>query len=515
LNLDKLRATWSGLETRSQLTLVVSAVAVVAVLYLVYSFSSKPSFSTLATGLDPAQTGQAEKALASAGVTYRIDGAGTSISVRSGQESQARVALAEKGVLNNGHVGFELFDKSSLSTTDFQQQVDYQRALEGEIAMTIEQIQGVSSATVQLVLPQDSLFSDQQTKPTAAVLVNGGSNLDASTLRGIAHLVASSVKNLDAQNVTITDETGTLLWPSGDGGAGANASTKLQADNLYASQLEGQINALLTSTLGAGKAIARVHADLDVDQTTIAKVTYAKKGTPLTKNVDSETLKSKGGAASVPSGTTANATPSYAASATASGAGSSSDYSHTTGQTSFGVNRTVERSVVAPGTVRKLDVALVVDKSVPAAQVTALQKSVASLAGITPKRGDTIAVTQIAFAKPKKVPVQAKPSPIAGVMANPLGLARDVGIGIAALVFLFLIRRSLKRREGEQSVPEPTWLRELESGFTVAELEAAPARRALPPIEDPERDALRTQVEEIVQRQPEAIASQVATWMKE
>lgn len=512
MNLVKLRETWSGLETRSQLTLVGSALAVLVTFYLVYSFASKPSYSTLVTSLDPAQTGQAEKALASAGVSYRVDNGGTGISVRSGEESRARIALAEKGVLNNGHVGFEIFDKSSLATTDFQQQVDYQRALEGEIAMTIEQVQGVSSADVQLVLPAETLFADQQSKPTAAVLLNGGSSLDAPTVRGIAHLVASSVKGLDAQNVTITDETGTLLWPAADAGGGATTQTKLQADALYASQLEGQINALLTSTLGAGKALARVHADLNVDQTRIDKVTYAKKGVPLTQQTDQETLQSKGGGAALPSGTSANATtPSYAATAT-SGNGQS-NYSHTTGQTSYGVDKTIERSVLAPGSVNRLDVALVVDRSVPAAQVASLQKSVASLAGITPARGDTLAVSHVAFAK--QTVSAAKPSPVAGLMQNPLGLAKDALIGLGALAFLFAMRRSLKRREGEENVPEPTWLREIQTGLTVAELESAPARRALPPVEDPEHDAIRTQVEEIVQHRPEAIADQVAAWMKE
>jgi flagellar M-ring protein FliF len=517
VNLAKLRETWSGLETRSQLTLVGSVLAVLIALYMVHSFASKPSYSTLATGLDPATTGQAEKALASAGVTYRIDSGGTSISVLSGEESQARVALAEKGVLNSGHVGFEIFDKSSLSATDFQQQVDYQRALEGEIAMTIEQIQGVSSADVQLVLPTDNLFADKQTKPTAAVLVNGGSSLDATTIRGIAHLVSSSVKGLDVQNVTITDETGTLLWPNGDGG-GATADTKLQADNLYASQLAGQINALLTSTLGPNKATARVHADLNVDQTTVAKVTYAKTGTPLTTNKDTETLQSKGGgAAALPSGTNANTTPSYAAGAV-SGSGGQSKYNHTTGSTQYGVDKEIQRSVVAPGSVNRLDVALIVDKSVPKAEVTSIQKSVASLAGITPSRGDTLAVSQVTMAPQTTPATQAKPSPIAVIMTNPLGMARNVLLALAAIVFLFMIRRALKRREGEASVPEPTWLRELESGLTVAELEAMPARRALPPspaIDDPAHQALRTQVEEIVNRQPQAVANQVSAWMKE
>jgi flagellar M-ring protein FliF len=512
MNLSRIKETWSGLETRSQLTLVGSALAVVVTLFLVYSYASKPSYSTLATGLDPAQTGQAEKALASAGVTYRIDTGGTAISVKSGEESQARVALAEKGVLNGGHVGFEIFDKTSLGTTDFQQNVDYQRALEGEIATTIEQIQGVASADVQLVMPQDSLFADQQAKATAAVLVNGGSGLDASTIGGIAHLVASSVKGLDPQDVTITDETGSLLWPSSSGGTVAGGLSKLQADNVYSAQLAAQINQMLASTLGAGKAQANVHADLNVDQTTLDKVTYAKKGVPLQTQTDTETLKSKGGSLSVPAGTTTNtnATPSYAA--TASGGGNS-NYNHQTGTTTFGYDKTIEHSIVAPGSINKVDVSLVFDQSVPAAQVASLQKSVASLAGITPARGDTLAVSRVAFAK--QATSAAKSSPLS-MLGNPLGLAKNVLMVLASLVFLFLMRRALKRREGEKSLPAATWLREIESGVTVAELAGATAALpALPSAQEQQRSAIRDQVEEIAQNQPEAIASQVAQWMKE
>jgi flagellar M-ring protein FliF len=511
MNIARAREIWNGLETRSQLTLVGSLIAVVATFFFLYNLASKPSYSTLASGLTAADTGAAEKALASAGVTYKIENGGTQISVKSGEESQARVALAEKGVLNGGHVGFEIFDKSKLGATDFQQKIDYQRALEGEVARTIEQIQGVSGADVQLVLPDESLFANEQTKATAAVLVSGGSSLDGSTVRGIANLVASSVKSLDASHVTITDETGSLLWPTGDAAGGTNASTKLEADNLYAAQLAGQINALLTSTLGAGKALARVHADLNVDQTTIDKVTYAKKGTPLTQQTETETLQSKGGGLALPSGTSANTTPSYAAGA--AGSNGQSQYNNKKDSTSFGVDKTISRSVVAPGSVNKLDVALVVDQSIPAAQVASLQKSIASLAGITPARGDTIAVSRIAFAK-QTATTPAKGSPLA-LLQNPIGLAKKVLLGIGAMLFLFMMSRALKRREGEGSVPEPTWLRELESGMTVAELQAAPARAALPPVEDSQRTELYERVEEIVANKPEAIAHQVAAWMKE
>jgi flagellar M-ring protein FliF len=331
-------------------------------------------------------------------------------------------------------------------------------------------------------------------------------------VRGIANLVASSVKGLEASKVTITDETGALLWPTGDGPAGTSANTKLEADNLYASQLTSQINALLTSTLGAGKATARVHADLNVDQTTIDKVTYAKKGTPLTQQTDTETLQSKGGGTSLPAGTTTNtANSAYAATA---GTNGQSQYNHKTDETTYGVDKTIQRSIVAPGSVNKLDVALVVDSSIPAAQVTQLQKSVASLAGITPARGDTIAVSRIAFAKPAAA-TTTKSSPLTSVMSDPIALLKKVLLGLGALIFLFMMRRALKRREGEASVPEPTWLREIEGGMTVAELEAAPSMPALPSADVERRDQAREAVEEIANNKPEAIAHQVAAWMKE
>jgi flagellar M-ring protein FliF len=514
MNIARLREGWSSLETRSQITLVGAVLGVLVTFYLLYSMAGGTSYSTLASNLDPSATGKAESALASAGVAYKVAAGGTELDVPSSSLSQARIALAAKNILgSNADSSFSSFNKSSLGTTDFQQQVQYQTALQDEIGQTIEQIQGVNSATVTLVLPQDTLFADQQSKASAAVLVGGGDELDASTVAGIAHLVSSSVKGLDSNNVTITSDSGALLWPNGANGAGGSGATsKLQADSTYSSRLAAQVNALLTSTLGPNKALAQVHADLNVDQTTLDKVTYAKKGVPLTQQTQTETLQSKGGGAQLPAGATTNTTTgSYAATTNGNG---QSQYSNKTSTTTFGIDKTIQHSVVAPGTVNKLDVALMVDSSVPAAQVASLQKSVSSLVGLTPSRGDTIAVTRMAFAKPAATTTTAA-GPLAK-LGNPMGLAKDVGIGLAALLFLFFMRRALKRREGEASVAEPTWLRELERGMTVAELESGAPPLALPSPADLERrNAVREQVEEIAANSPEAIASQVAAWMKE
>jgi flagellar M-ring protein FliF len=513
MTLTRVRDLWRSLEPRGQLTIVGSVLAVIVTFWFLYSYASKPSYTMLETGVDPARTGQMTGALAGAGIAYTVGNGGTEIDVRQSDLSQARITLASKGLGDGNQVGFEIFDKTSMTATDFQQKIAYQRALEGEVDRAIQQIDGVTSADVQLVLPEDTLFVDQSSKASAAVLLGTAGELDPSTVAGIAHLVAAGVKGLSTQNVTITDQTGALLWPNQNSSGSVTAGTKLAAEQLYDAQLAGSINAMLSSTLGAGMAQARVHADLNVDQTTIDKITYANKGTPLSSQTQQEKLKSSGGSPVLPAGTASNTTttsPSYTASASGS---STSNYQNKTDNTTYGVNKQVERTTVAPGGVNKVDVALLVDSSVPKATVASLKQSVASMAGLDPKRGDSLAVSQIAFAKQQN-PSAATASPVASAMKNPLGLAKWIGLALATALFLFFVRRGLKRREREGIAAEPTWLREIERSVPVAELTAAPARTAPDPIHE-RRAALKAEAEEIAEKQPEQIALQVSEWLKE
>lgn len=509
---SRVQDLWRGLELKGQITIVGAAVAIIAAAFFLYGFAGKPSYTTLASGLQPSDSGDVTQALESAGIGYRLGGGGTSVSVPENDVAAARVALAKQGLPRGSHVGFELFDKKSLGVTDFQQKVDYQRALEGEIARTVEQIDGVRGAQVQLVLPDDSLFADQGPKASAAVLITT-SGLDASSVRAIAHLVASSVKGLDAAQVTITDSGGQLLWPTSDTGTTPSSASRLQAEQLYAGQLASQVNALLTATLGANKAESRVHATLAMDQTTLEKVTYGKKGIPLQQQSDTETLGGQNGstAGGAGAGTTAN-TATYGSTGTPT-AGGSSNYNHKTDSTVYGVDKTIERTTVAPGAVQKLDVALLLDTSVAPQQVESLKQAVGAMVGIDTKRGDTLSVSRLTFA-PVKASKPATAGPL-GAVGNPIALAKKVGLAIAALVFLLMMRKGLKRREEEGVVPEPTWLREIEASVPLAELEAAPTTRIQIDPEAARRGSMKTELEEIARSQPQQVATQVTQWMKE
>ena len=167
------------------------------------------------SGVEPSQTGKMTSTLSAQGISYQLQNNGTAIAVQSNQTAKARVALAGANLLGNTQPGFSLFDKQNLGESNFQQQVTYQRALQGQLDETIDSVQGVSGAQVELVLPsaQNQIFGENQSASSAAVLLSGTSSLDPSSVRGIAQLVASSVPGLQLSKVTITDASGELLWP--------------------------------------------------------------------------------------------------------------------------------------------------------------------------------------------------------------------------------------------------------------------------------------------------------------
>src|SRR3954454_16390831 len=315
-------ALFNSMSLRGKLTLAACALGFLAASLFIVKMAGAPWYTTVMTGVDPAKTTQITGALSAAGVPFEIQNGGTAIAVQKGKETAANVALASKGLNNSStQPGFEILDKQKLGASSQQQQIAYQRGLEGTIANTISQIDGASGAQVHLTLPQDNLFADESRAATAAVLIPGDTaSMDPNSVRGIANLVASSVPGLKAQSVTITDGTGSMLWPSGDG-SGADAGglpSKTAAEARYNAQLEGSLNSLLTQTLGPGKAQVQVHSDLNVDKSEAEQLTYGKKGVPLTEDKTVESLKGTGAGSAGAAGTASNL-PGYAANAASGG----------------------------------------------------------------------------------------------------------------------------------------------------------------------------------------------------
>jgi len=510
-SINSVRDTWRNIEPRGQLTLVISFLLIAVTGYFLWSYATKPSYTAVQTNLNPADTNRVTQALASAGVTYKVVNGGTEVDVLSSEQSKASVALASKGVGPGNHASLADMSSLGLGATDFQQRVAFQRGLEGDIASQIEGIDGISGAQVQLVLPTDTLFQDQSSAARASVLLTDNGALTASTVAGIAHMVSSSVQGLDSNDVTITDNLGQLLWPAGGVGAGGTvgATAKLAQQQAYDAEMAADINAMLARTLGPNKAEARVNAQLDLNQVTNDSVSYDGKSVPLVVQKDNEKLNGSGAGASGVAGTGSNIPPVYQNGGGASGSGSS--YDHQSGTTTFGANKVISHETVAPGAVEKQSVALLFDSSIKPPAITAIKNTVSGMVGLDPSRGDQITTASVPFTK---VPDAAAAS------GGPLGalsimdMAKYAAGGLGSVVFLFLVRRNLKRREGEARHPEPTWLREISGHTPIAALEPSIADR-IPPEVIQQRQNVQKQAEEIVQKQPEHVAMQVQQWMNE
>jgi flagellar M-ring protein FliF len=497
-----------ALPPRTKGVLAVATVAILAIVFFMLKLATAPTYSLISSGLDPAQTGKITAALDEQGITYELRNNGTALAVNKSQVPQARIALASQGVSvssSGSQEGYGLLDKTKLGSSQFQQQVTYQRALEGELANMINGVEGVTGANVQLVLPEDTLFASEKSAATASVMLqNTADTLQPGAVRGIAQMTASSVKGLKVGDVTITDGSGQLLWPQGDGTtAGATGATKQATEASKARELESKVNAMLASTLGPGKAQVQVSVDMNVDKTNLKELTYGKTGVPTRTTSDIEKLKGTGSTSGGTAGTGSNV-PTYSNNG-ANGSGNS-NYNHTIKTTEQAIDKQVKTTDVAPGAINKMSVALLVDKSIPKPVFDSLQKTVATAAGVDSSRGDTLTATQMAFAK---APV-AKTGPVPTTLLGPL---KWVGIGLAALLFLFFMARGLRKREAE-SLGTPAWLKEIEEPITLAQLEqntaAVPVPAGLPPRVP---DASLHQLDQLMEREPERVAAQVKQWM--
>jgi flagellar M-ring protein FliF len=505
----------SRLTPRGWLIAGGTLVGAILFVYLFLHMVSAPSYTTIVSGIAPSQTSKMTSTLSGQGVSYELQNNGTAIGVPSNQASKARVALAGANLLGNAQPGFtQLFEHQNLGESNFQQQVTYQRALQGQLDETIDSVQGVSGAQVTLVLPssQNQIFGEDQNASSAAVLLSGTSALDQASVRGIAQLVASSVPGLQLGKVTITGASGQLLWPAAGGGGAGGGGEVQEAEQRYDQTMEASLDAMLAQTLGAGKAQVLVYANMNVDQTTKEALEYAKTGTPTQQSKSTETLTGSGSGAGGVTGT-ANLTTA------ATGAGGKSNFKHETTTSSLGVSKTVTHSTIAPGTVESQHVSVLLDKSVPAGSLPAIREAITNAAGIQTKRGDTISIGQVAFAK----------SSTTAPAASPLADAKYVLLGLGAIIFLFFTTRTLRKRERE-TIDEPVWLRELEVPMRLSELERETAVRPAPAMagvasgnggggsagEPPLTGAsARKQVEQLVDSNPDRVAQQLRSWIQE
>ncbi|HEX7686738.1 MAG TPA: flagellar basal-body MS-ring/collar protein FliF [Burkholderiaceae bacterium] len=351
--------------------------ALVAVVIAIGLWSSQGDYRVLFANLPDKEGGAVVAQLAQMQVPYKFAEGGSAILVPADKVNEVRLKLASQGLPKSSVVGFELMDNARFGQTQTQERVNLQRALEGELTRTISSIDAVESARVHLALPNQNGFFREQQKPSASVvlMLRGGRVLDRAQLAGIVHLVASSVPELQPKDVSVLDQTGTLLTQNGDHDGQGLDPTQLQ----YVNQMEGgyvkRIQELLEPVVGAANLRATVTADVDFSQSDATSEQFKpNQGDPKDATVRSQQLSDTGtGANAVPSGVpgaTSN-TPPVPATAPINGAsaplqaaqgGSVGPNGHRETVTNYEVDRTVRVARGATGLVRRLNAAVVVNQ---------------------------------------------------------------------------------------------------------------------------------------------------------
>ncbi len=240
-------------------------------------WNAQPDLQVLFTNLAPEDAGEMANRLKEKKVPFRLTHNGTTLLVPGDQVHELRLSLAAEGLPKGGGVGFEVFDRNSIGVTDFVQRLNYQRALQGELSRTIKQIREIESVRVHIATPRESLFVEEQKKPTASVFVKTriGMTLTPSQVEGIVHLVASAVEGLEPNHISVVDMSGKVLSKRGSSSPiGQLTSTQLEYQQSIEEGLRKKVQGMLEEVLGPGKAIARISAEIDFQQVVVTEEKY-------------------------------------------------------------------------------------------------------------------------------------------------------------------------------------------------------------------------------------------------
>lgn len=442
---DKAKNLWTARSMTQQMLIGGLAVLLVAAFVGGIIYMNQPDYKVLYTKLSNEDAAKVVNLLKASKEPYRLEDNGQTVLVQSERVYDLRLKVASEGNLHGQGIGFEIFDDVKIGQTDFVQHINYQRALQGELARTISELPKIENARVHLVVPKKSLFIEEQTQPSASVLLQlkeKDAKLEPKEVQGIVNLVTMAVEGLDKKRITITDQNGQPLYqPADEDTAGMN-TTQLEFKAQMERKIERRIEELLAPIVGPQKIIARVNTDLDFSHKTIKKELFNPDGQVVRSESRSE--ETVAGRANLD-----GAAPEANFRGDGfTGTQSSQDSSRETRTTNYEINREEQQIVSPVGELKRLGVAVIVDgtytKDEKTGQMTFVPRSeeemarikslVQSAVGFDGDRGDSIEVSNIAFGS---ADLGEGPSLVKHFLDLSGKLGKPLLTGL--LIFLFLI----------------------------------------------------------------------------
>lgn len=463
--LAKLGAALKSFTVAQRTIAVILLAALVLGVVALVSWLGKPTYTPLFSGIDPTDASAIVELLQADGVPYELTAGGGTILVPEAVVYDERLKAAAAGLpAASADGGYSLLDTMGVTSSEFQQNVTYKRAIEGELANTIKAMDGVQNASVQLAIPEDSVFVSEQRDPTASVFVEtrAGATLDSKQVQAIVNLTSASVEGMKATDVAVTDASGTVLSAVGSGavgGAGGDASD-------YESKVQASVQAMLDKMVGPGNSSVVVAADLDQSSGTKVTESFSQpESGPIALNESGSTEEYGSGAngaggtgatgvlgpdnIAVPNGTAADGT-------TTAGTGADGGYTNESTTKNNAVDKVTESLNVPAGEVSRQTVSVALNSAAAnGVNMQSVRDLVSAAAGIDAARGDTVQVAQVDFdtTAADAAAEALKAADAASASEAMWGTIRTVGIvaaiAIAAIVGLIVFARRSRRQDRE------------------------------------------------------------------
>ena len=444
---DKTRDAWSRLGKVQR----IAVVGVTALLFAVFAafllWVTRPDYRPLYTKLSPEDANRVVSMLQTEKISYRLEDNGATVLVPADSVYDMRIKIAGEGNLVGQGIGFEIFDTVQMGQTEFVQRINYQRALQGELSRTISEFPNVESARVHLVIPQRSLFIEEQQPPSASVVVRlrePSAKIAPREIKGMVNLMTMAVEGLDEGHVSITDSSGKVLFAPEDETTGLN-NAHLEYRLKLESSLEHRINELLAPVLGPGKMIAKVNATLDYSQRTIRREIYDPDTSVVRSEQRSEEQQT--GRANLEGGST---DVNFRGDGLG-GSLSSQEGNRESRTLNYEINKEEHNIVGQMGEITRLTVAVAVDGSYAKnadgtwqytprteQELEQIRQLVANTVGFSAARGDTIEVSNMAFGE-NDIPAEPNAAELLAQFAERMG--RPLLIAFISFLFIMLVVR--------------------------------------------------------------------------
>src|SRR3954463_3020897 len=519
--LARIRAVLSTISLGQKVVIGLLLVGLVLGGFFFYSWITAPTYSPLFSNLASTDASAIVDELDAEGVTYELTDGGGTIMVPKDQVYDLRLTMSGKGLPAGQDTGYALLDQQGITTSEFQQQVTYQRAIEGELASTLEAIKGVNTAVVHLAIPKDEVFVADQAKPTASVLLDlaAGTQLDGEQIQAVTNLVSSSVQDMNPDQVTVTDSSGQVLSSPGTGISAAAGDARSQVEQEYEGRLKDNAQSILDRVVGPGHAVVSVRADVDLSKrdTTSETYTYENGTPPVSESTTTETYTGTG----TPVGGVLG--PENMPDAADNAGGGQSTYNKESTTANNAVGKTTEVVQGAPGGLNRLTVSVVMDDAIAGnLNQQQIRDLVGNAVGLDEARGDDITVASLPFdttaadaaAAEMEAAREAESSAQMWSMIKTGGIAAGIALGVL-LVWLRSRRQVEIEEEYEPLELTDDMLAELDRLRVTSSREEPAVDTRQMELEAAERQKVRTDISTMVSEKPDEVAAMLRGWLSE